>query len=597
MRKIIKGLHPRKGKYRKYVHFVAFLLFLVLEVNPLNSNSTNDHFSTEVDYDLPKDYFRSPINIPLALAGNFAELRGNHFHSGIDIKTQGREGLPIFSTAEGYVSRIKIQAGGYGNAIYINHPKGYKSVYAHLKSYDEKFAEIVKAAQYKNQSFEVDLYFKEGELPVERGEQIALSGNSGSSTAPHLHFEIRNSRNEEPINPLLLGYDIKDTINPRINGLKISPIDEFSAINGEQRDFKFRLRENNDQYTLNFSQTIYAQGNVGFGLKTFDKLNDAYNRCGVFSIELFANGKKIYAHKLDRFQFRHTRYINSLVDYCEMVQSGLRYQKSYIDPGNKLDIYDKNLGDGVLSVTPGEKYSMQYIVRDVYGNTSTLDFDIVGTDSYQITSKSSNKVVKSFQVNEANDYRDSAFYVTFPSNAFYTPISFEYEMRKGLPGYYSDIHKVHNSCTPVQNYYNIWIKPKNYLKEKENKLCIVTTTKSYVGGYFDDGYVKGRARGFASYQVWIDTIPPTIRPLNIYENKSVRGVPYVKFQINDNLSGVSKYDAYIDGKWVLLEYDSKYRLLKHYFDKETLTRGKHELKIVLEDGKNNKTNYRVNFIY
>ena len=149
----------------------------------------------------PQDYFQSPLEIPLILSGTFAELRSNHFHSGLDIKTQQQSGLKVMAAASGFVSRIKVSHFGYGKALYITHPNGYTTVYAHLQNFNPEIDAYIKHRQYKNESYEIELFPKAGELLVNNGDIVAYSGNTGGSGGPHLHFEIRNKQ-EHPMNPM-----------------------------------------------------------------------------------------------------------------------------------------------------------------------------------------------------------------------------------------------------------------------------------------------------------------------------------------------------------------------------------------------------------
>ncbi|MCD4698124.1 MAG: M23 family metallopeptidase, partial [Bacteroidales bacterium] len=258
----------------------------------------------------PPDVFISPLDIPIKLSGTFGELRSNHFHSGIDIKTGEKTGLNIYTIADGFISRIKIQSGGYGKALYVTHPNGYVSVYGHLNKYNDNINEFVIKEQYRRQSFEIDLYLKEGQISVSQGEIIAYSGNSGRSGGPHLHFEIRDEKSQKPINPLLFGYEVTDRVKPLINLLKVYPMSNIDQINGKNTSAIYYPIANKGNYKLKYSDTIKITGSAYFGLNCFDPFNRGLNKNGVYSIKMFVDSSLVYAHKLETFSFDETRYIN-----------------------------------------------------------------------------------------------------------------------------------------------------------------------------------------------------------------------------------------------------------------------------------------------
>jgi len=277
-----------------------------------------------------------PVDIPIYLSGNFAELRTGHFHAGIDIKTQGQEGFKIYAVQDGYISRIKVSSGGYGKAIYINHPDGYTSVYAHLKEYNIQLDKYVRAKQYENKSYNINIFPEKGELTVNQGDIIGLSGNSGSSAGPHLHFEIRDTKSSRPINGLFLGYDIKDNIPPRMDYLYVYPQNEQSTINGKNSNHYYSLKKDNGNFVLRQGDTLNADGNIGFGLKVNDFLNGSANRCGIYQLKAYTNNTLFFHEKFDGVSFAETRYINSLMDYKVNKERKRKLHKLFIEPNNKF---------------------------------------------------------------------------------------------------------------------------------------------------------------------------------------------------------------------------------------------------------------------
>lgn len=273
---------------------------------------------------IPTDYFKDPLDIPIILAGDFGELRGGHFHSGLDIKTQHRQGLSVHASGSGSVSRIKIQRFGYGKAIYVQHPNGYTSVYAHLSRFSPEIEAYVKAQQYAQESYDIELYPKPGQLKVDQGELIAYSGNTGGSTAPHLHFEIRDA-SQRPMNPMLFGIDVPDSSNPLVSDLMVYPLGDSSQVNQSQYRQELRLTKQSDGSFM--SEKIEAYGPIGFGIATVDMQDGAPNKNGIYKIETSFNGNKNLEVLMDKFSFAETDYVKRMIDYGYYESKRKRVQK------------------------------------------------------------------------------------------------------------------------------------------------------------------------------------------------------------------------------------------------------------------------------
>lgn len=258
----------------------------------------------------PKDYFRSPMDIPIILAGTFGELRSNHFHSGIDIKTKQREGLPIYGIADGSVTRIKVSHWGYGKALYVAHPNGYTSVYGHLQKFGPEIEEYIKKVQYEKQSYEVEVFPKYGELKITKGDVIAYGGNTGGSSGPHLHFEIRSSISEKPTNPLLYGFDVRDATNPTLEKIYGYPLSENAVVNQSKEPIELNFKKMEDGSFL--AEKVTATGTIGFGFIGYDRQDLAANRNGVYSVQQIVNGKPYTEYDFESFSFSETRLLNTL---------------------------------------------------------------------------------------------------------------------------------------------------------------------------------------------------------------------------------------------------------------------------------------------
>ena len=329
-------------------------------------------------------YYQFPIRTGNQnfLSGTMGELRSSHFHAGLDIKTQGTEGLEVYAAATGYVSRIKVSSGGYGNALYILHPNGTTSVYAHLQKYNKQLAAYVRENQYAKESFEVEMYPEKNQFKVSKGEVIGYSGNSGSSGGPHLHFEIRDAQ-QRPLNPLKYGFsEIRDNISPEVRRIALRTMDPQSRINNRFGRFEFRVLRQGNKYTV--PVPITAHGNIGVEILTHDKLNGANNRNGVPCMELKLDDQQAFQQNLNQFKFSETRSILIHTDYKTAQEKGQRFVKMYVDDGNELPFYETNDSKGLLSIAKDSTHKIQVNLWDLYNNHSEVNFEISGVEPQTI---------------------------------------------------------------------------------------------------------------------------------------------------------------------------------------------------------------------
>lgn len=539
--------------------------------------------------------FRSPLDIvPPALAGSFGELRANHFHSGMDYRTNQREGYPVYAIADGYISRLRVQNSGFGLALYINHPNGYTSVYGHLQRFGPKIAPQVKAIQYQKKSYEIDEFPNAQFIPVRKGDLIAYTGNTGSSGGPHLHFEIRDTKTEATINPLLFGLEIQDNIPPMIHSMYVyrlnkKPFNEFTP-----KQY-FQVIGAGGTYHLNKVNTIHLDGEVGFGIITTDKHNGASGTNGVYSIELALDGQTIYTSALEKFSFENSKAINSHIDYPTYVTTKKSIQKSFVDPGNPLKIYYNLVNNGRIEFTDGKLHQLKYIITDGKGNKSVLAFNVQADPKATIETPAENPGAINFAYNTVNEFNNAEVKVVIPKGSLYNDLGFIYKrLPKPAGNAYSAIHQIQNNLTPLHIGFDLWIKADSALTKYKEKALIVNTARASQGGYFENGYVKATPRNFGSFFIAIDTVPPSITPINIAEGKSMVGIAKMSFKIRDNLSGIKSFNGYIDGKWILMEFDAKTANLWHTFDERT-SPGKHTLEIIVTDMKDNSKNYSITF--
>jgi hypothetical protein len=540
---------------------------------------------------ISKDYFMNPLDIKLYLAGDFGEIRPNHFHSGIDIKTNQREGYPVYAVADGYISRTRIQIGGFGNALYINHPNGITSVYGHLKKFNPLIAQVVKNNQYREHSFTQDLLLTPIEIPVKKGDVIAWSGNTGGSNGPHLHFELRNTKTEETINPLSLGIDVPDHIAPAISNLYLYQIDEkpFDDLTPKQA---FAAYGGNGNYNLGKSATVSVNGQFGLGIVAYDQFDGTSNKNGLFSTTIKLDDNIIYQTVISKFSFDNTRAVNAYIDFAYKLKSGITVQKGFASQNPKVKFYNKLVDNGFIKLTDNELHTIDYILKDIAGNTTTLSFKVKNNPNIPLKIVPKQNGIKML-CNEENSFKNNEIKVNFPKGILYNDLNFLFgESTK--PSYaVSKIYKIHNKYTPVHDVFELSIKPDSSLKNLD-KLVIFNTTYGYQGGDYKDGYITANPKVLGDFYLRYDSVAPTITPINVRDRVNLSAQNQIVMRIGDSLSGIKSYNGYIDGEWVLMEYDYKTGRLWHDLD-NNLKSGKHTFSLVVSDNKDNKNLYSISF--
>lgn len=519
--------------------------------------------------------YHSPLEIPLILSANFGELRPNHFHMGIDFKTNGQEGIKLLAIDDGYVSRIKISPYGYGRAVYINHPNGLTSVYAHCSTLIGKLDSIVKLTQEKEQNFEVEIFLDKDEIPLKRGENFALSGNSGSSTAPHLHFEIRNTKTETALNPLTLGFDIIDTKAPEIKSLKIYGLTEKGyRIQGKSKVipvFKGKFGHYVGGDLISVPSDFYPEkGGIGIAFEVSDTYNQSQNTLGIYGSYLLVNQDTIFGHKFDSLSFENTKYINSHADYEEFSGAKRKYQKSFKTLENPLAIYH-NDSLGILKLLPLDTLDIKYIAYDTKKNKSEIRFkmNLLPGNKMEIIQKNTPNYL----------YPDSSFTFSNKDISIYIPEGCVYEpTQKNL--IIGKIVKIGSSNTPIQKTIQLKFKLNNPILPPEK--YYISVNSNYLKTYYSDNYLKAEAKNLGSYSIQFDTIPPSISPLNFLKTDTLCKKQILQWKISENKTILQDYDLFIDGKWYLLEYETKGSYLTFKKPKDFI--GKHLLKIVAKDG-------------
>ncbi|XLS30401.1 M23 family metallopeptidase [Flavobacteriaceae bacterium M23B6Z8] len=538
----------------------------------------------------PPDLFRSPLDIPVYLSGTFGELRSNHFHSGIDIKTRQREGLPVYAIGDGYISRIKISPWGFGKAIYITHPDGnYTSVYAHLRSFNKELQAYIKKLQYDKKSYSVEVYPDPNAIKVSKGNIIAYSGNSGSSGGPHLHFEIRDS-SQRPINPLHFGIQVKDAISPTVNSLYAYTFDQKSQVNKSNKPIQININEEAPNRFI--ADTISASGKIGFGINTFDRQSGTYNKNGVYEVAMKVNGKPYFSYNLEKFSFSETRYINAHIDYEYYRSRKSRIQKLYRWPKNPLSIYRNNTNDGIIEVQVGSNMLIEIQITDFEGNTSDIIIPVKGKVA-DIERPTEIKTTDRFlRASIDNIYELNSASVYFPAGTFYE--NFYIDIKE-----HDSVLRIHHDKVPVHKRYQITMDITDYPAELKGKLFIASVSDKgevyYETTKRKENALTAKTRSLGDFKIVADTTAPTVKPKNFKKNKWLSNYRYLKLRIEDDLSGIDSYTATMNGKWILMEYDPKTKTLTYDFEDLEFKETKHYLEVVVTDNVGNNTTFTSTF--
>ena len=525
--------------------------------------------------------YHSPLKIPLRLAGNFCEVRSDHFHSGIDIKTDGHEGMAVFAVDDGYISRVKISADGFGKVIYITHPGNRLTVYAHLHSFTGSFADSIETMQYKKKSFEVEWFPDSILFPVRKGQQIAWSGNSGGSESPHLHFEIRDAHSEEPLNPLLNGFFIADSIKPVIEKIALY---EFS--NGRfiyDNDYPLRTSEqktDRDTFVVNYDT-------VSMSFMAHDEMNDSLpSECGIYSLILLNNYDTVYHYAFNKMSFSETRNVNGYIDVLHQRNKKETLLRCFTLPGSKFNAF-KNSGKGYIVLKDSATATLKLIVADANGNRVEK--------SFFITRVSTNK--KSPGQKDANivAYPNKEIIVKWQDAGIFIPADAFFESTSGVDFNLKHIKsnkpvmKIEPSGLSLSKKMSINFKPSKVYRSILDKLVIVELTDK--GKFLRSLATKNNKRMitaytwlFGKYSFVIDTISPVFSDLTL-RTDSIFNEKWLEVKIKDGLSGISAYSGKINNEWKLFEYDRKNETLAYKLKPGEM---KFDLQLEATDQKGNK---------
>lgn len=565
---------------------ISLLLFFALSVLGLKAQDSFPQYG-------------EPLDIPIYLSATFGEIRPNHIHAGLDIKTQGVEGKKVYAVADGYISRIGVSPYGYGNVLYITHNDGYTSVYAHLQRFSGEIAKYVKEYQYRQKKFPAQIYPDKDKFPVKKGDLIAYAGNSGGSGGPHLHFEIRHTVSEKPVNPMYFGYKIEDKVKPLIQGVSVYPLGEESTLEGGIKPIYFDVTNENGRYSLKDRNFVHGNGEISFGIRTFDQVGTSNNKNGPYLYELFLDDMLAFQVEADSFSYSEPRYVNSLLDYRHYKQKKTSYVRTETDPFNKLQMIAKR--NGTVTVEEGDTVNVRFKISDYAGNSSSIQFKLVGTAPVEV---------------ERPMRRRSEYFVKADGtmNADITIEDFSVSMERGtlfrdewIPtgqrdekGCCSRIYRFGTDEMTTFKNYTVSIQPEERWMGNAKKMYIAYIDSkgkvSSIGGTFKNGKMVTETRNMGEFTIKIDSVAPKVSASNFKDGQSVSQMKSLRFKITDDMTGIETYDIYLDDVWVLGQYDAKNALLYYEFD-EKLKKGTNNVKVVVTDGVGNRKTLNAKVVY
>lgn len=534
----------------------------------------------------PRGYFRNPLGIPIQLSANFGELRPNHWHMGLDIRTDGRENLPVYASAEGYIAHVGIRPQSFGRFIIINHANGLSTLYAHLNDFYPGLEEYVVARQYEKESWAIELDFKPGQFVVTKGQFIAYSGNTGGSQGPHLHFEIMETQTTKRLNPSLFDLPVSDNVPPTL--VRLAMYDRSRPVY-EQTPLFFALKNTDSGYIIpKIPVIVTGLSKVSFALQMYDKSTGSGSPNGVFAAELFMDSVFQSGFILDSINYEETAYINAQIDYKYDYKGGAYLQHLSRMPGDNGVAYKRTSEDGVLLLTDTVPHRLYAVVKDAYGNKTALNFQLQHSDSLPVPAAERAQVVK-MAPNKINRVDKPDFEMYLPAGCLYDTVP-AYYYRDNATAYNSVTarHQVNDPSYPVHDDLTVRIKPNREIPDEwKDKLVIVKAGKGNTvrKAIWKDNWLEARFGDFGSFQAFADITPPVINEPGGYRSKgddtlNMSAVSRILFSPADNF-GLKKFRVELDSQWIRLTND-KSRNWIYIFD-ERCPYGIHHLRAIAED--------------
>jgi len=525
----------------------------------------------------------APLEIPFSISGTFGEPRSSHFHLGLDIRTQGREGLEVKSISSGNVSRIRISLGGYGKAIYIDHPNKTTSVYAHLKKFSPKIESYIKKFQYENETYTIQKFPKKNKLLIEKGEVIGFSGNTGGSSGPHLHFEIREKISQKPLNPLLYNLPVNDLVRPQLQKLFIFYPQENSILNHIE---PILLKRTND--SLYKTAKIETSGKIGLGIQMFDRQDNSYSRNGVYSIKVFVNGKIISHYKFDKLIINESKKLYQVIDYKNYAEKRLKIFKLFYKSGVKLNFMNTLVNQGIFKVELGKSYLIIIEIEDFSGNKSSIESFIEGIENKIKPIELKGRLIKT---NREYSFSFKNKELFFPSETFFNDVKIQLFENK-------DQIEIGPNLFPIANPFEIkfGLNEKDSLRSAQTFIAKkIKKSLMYLPTKLKGNKLIVKVNELGTYTLARDSVSPTVVPDNFKKDQWLSNYKFLSLKIDDDFSGIKKFRGTINGEWVLFEYEPKRKILTYDFSDKYSEKLKHNLEVEVEDNVGNKKVYKTRF--
>jgi hypothetical protein len=545
--------------------FLSFWLFSILFT--LNSQEYN---------------LNSPIDLPLNLSGTFGEFRSSHFHYGLDVTTNKKSGYNVYSIDSGSIVRIKVSTSGYGKVLYISHPNGLTSIYAHLKEFSPKIQKYIKTQQYLNKSYSVQKFFNNGEMKVNKGDLIGYTGNTGGSSGPHLHFEIRDTKSQNPINPLSFNYKYDDSNRPIIKSLYVFDEDDsFKKDNPK----KYEIKKIND--SLYIADKIIYSNKIGIGIEVYDRQSkNNYNRNGVYEVKMFLDSVLSFSYKMDKINIDESVFRKIFYDYSLLKAKKKIIQKVYYPPNSKLNFLNHNVSTGIFKSSDKDEKDVLLEVSDWNNNKTYLNFKIEGK-----TSNLLEKSIDGIEIATSQKYliKKNNSEIGFKKNSFFNNVTLNIK-------YQNDTLKIDEDLHPLRKSYNIKIfkQVEDSIIKRQSFIGLINNNGklSYLKTSNKDNFFSVNSSNLGSFTLSRDSINPEIKALNFSLNKDISNQKTIRLRIYDKTSGIKSYNVLINNKWALFEYEPKSNLIFHNIDDGIIENGENKITIKVIDGVGNKTEFK-----
>ena len=549
---------------------ILFTILFIFNINFLISQEIN---------------FHSPIDAPFDLSGTFGEFR-SRFHTGIDFKSRGVQGQKVFSIEDGFVSRIEVNNYGYGKVIYIDHPNGYTSVYAHLRNFSPELNNYIKSELYKSKKNSIKKFPKKNEFIISKGSLIGYSGNTGRSFGPHLHFEIRETKNQDAINPLMFNYKYVDQERPIIRGLYI--INEDNSL-VKKLPVRKKISKLNDSTYI--SDIIGYNGKIGIGLDIYDiQYKNLYNQNGIYKVELFIDSILSYSYQMNKIKFSENHFKKIMYDYQSLIERNKKVLKIYTPRNSNLSFLKKNSFNGIINSDNYKDNSVIIKISDWNENSSYIKFRLKSVDT-----KSTETSYQGIEILTDQDYtlNKNSSIIEIDKNTFYDDLLLNIS-------YNSDTLDLGKEKDPFRSSVRVKLPHKitDTMRLRQSFIGkIINERISYLSSKKNDSFIYTNTSSLGKYIISRDTLKPEIIPINFKSNSNIKGKRSLRLRLKDELSGIKSYSSYFNGNWALFEYEPKSNLIFHNLSDGVIENGENELIIKYEDGVGNKGVYKSKIYY